>query len=47
MASEAEQRIIDGRPYANKTQLLSRGIVPEGVYDKIRELVIARQTPLP
>jgi DNA uptake protein ComE-like DNA-binding protein len=38
------QRIIDGRPYANKTQLLSRGIVPESVYDKIRELVIAKQT---
>jgi competence protein ComEA len=37
------QRIIDGRPYANKTQLLSRGIVPEGTYEKLRESVIARR----
>ena len=37
------QKIIDGRPYANKTQLVSRGILPEGVYKKISDKIIAKQ----
>ena len=38
-------KIIAGRPYANKTQLRSRGIVPDHVYEEIHDLVIARQSP--
>lgn len=39
------QKIIDGRPYANKRQLVSKGIVPEGVYKKFEAQVIAKQAP--
>ena len=37
------QKIIDARPYANKHQLVSKGIVPEGAYKKFEAQVIAKQ----
>lgn len=37
------KKIIAGRPYANKTQLKTRGILPAGVYSKISSLIVANQ----
>jgi competence protein ComEA len=37
------KRIVDGRPYANKSQLLSKGILPAATYNKIKDQIIATQ----
>ena len=36
-------KIIHGRPYADKNQLVSRHVVSEATYDKIKDHVVARQ----
>jgi competence protein ComEA len=35
--------IISGRPYRNKTQLRSKGVIPLAAYKRIQDKIVARQ----
>jgi DNA uptake protein ComE-like DNA-binding protein len=36
-------KIVAGRPYAKKDQLVSKKVLPKGVYEKIKNEVVAKQ----
>ena len=38
------QRIIDGRPYRFKKQLIQENIIPQATYDKIADSIIAKRS---
>jgi hypothetical protein len=37
------QRVIAGRPYTAKNQLVTRGILPRDTYEKLQALVVAHR----
>lgn len=43
IGDEYSKKIMAGRPFSNKSQLLSKKIIPKPVYDKIKDMIIAKQ----
>ncbi|NVN99040.1 MAG: helix-hairpin-helix domain-containing protein [Geobacteraceae bacterium] len=43
IGDEYSKKIVAGRPYAKKDQLKSRKVIPDALYEKIKDKIIAKQ----
>ena len=47
MGAAYAQRIIEGRPYTAKNQLVTRGVLPQPAYDRMKNKIIAHHMDRP
>lgn len=45
VGDEYAKRIVEGRPYSAKNQLVTRGVLPQNAYEQIKDSVVAHRAP--